>query len=714
MALSANLLAGGSADGTSYMIDINWFKQNDNTIADYSRSRTTDFASLGPKGADDSSQSNWPFNVDLGATQAAAAGLASGTGYYVISGGAPTASPTLSQFAYAGADKANISDVNRYNYAPTSQIVPSQDNWNLLFEGAHDFNTRVSGFIQVGLSDDRTEFLYTPDTINSTTITTNNASTLTVGATPTYLSIPADNPYNPFGSVLGGSSSASDSFVGRALFGPTRTYDVDSKAGSLLLGLNGDEGNDWNWTSTLSYGSDLVAVDANNNIRAIDMQNALDGTLPGYQGSFLNPFGPSANQAMVDSLFVTSVSSAKDSAYDAEFSASGPLFTLPSGPVSMAAGGEWRQEELDNDADTTNYIVNPTSGSTPFSGSRTVTSEYLEVDVPAAGRLLDLQMAVRHDNYNEFGGTTNPKFAAVSSPFRFLKLRGSYSQSFKAPDLGQLYLSPITTYSATNTLDPLNPQVPGTVYPQLQGGNPNLRPERGKVWYLGGVIDLDPVARGLSLSVDHFDFAIGNAITTFTNPTALFTLFPNLVVRGPPTVQAPNGPIQYFDFVPINAAAYYWRGFDLGLRYDAPPTPIGKFSVDIEATRIIYFGYDAGTGLGPVDKAGLYNYPRWTGNVLANWSKGAAGMGLAVLYKGPYLDNANAAVWGENPIALFNGTVYYDIPGWHTRVTLGCDNILNTPPPPDGLASPSDGFDVNTYSAWAVGRFVSLRVKKKF
>jgi len=85
-----------------------------------------------------------------------------------------------------------------------------------------------------------------------------------------------------------------------------------------------------------------------------------------------------------------------------------------------------------------------------------------------------------------------------------------------------------------------------------------------------------------------------------------------------------------------------------------------------------------------------------------------------MVYKGPYLNNANAAVWGENPITLFNVTVSYDVKPWRTRITLGCDNLFNTQPPPNGLASPSDGFDVNTYAAWSTGRFVALKVKKDF
>jgi len=730
-ARSANLIAGGSDKGTSYLVDLSWYKQTGNTAADYRRSKNTDFTDLGIKGENDNSTSTYPFSVDLTAAEATTAGLSAGAGWYVANGGTPQATPTASQFTFIGSSKNNATDANRYNFAPTSQIIPDQNNWNLLFKASHDFNPNLSAFLTILSSDNQTHILYTPNSVNSTSVTTNNASDLSAGPTPTYLSLPANNPYNPFGSLLGGTSSSNSSFIGRILFGPSRTYDVESQANNVMTGLDGKIGSRWSWDATVSYGSDLVTDNANNNIRAADMQAALNGTLAGYAGSYLNPFGPTPNQALVNSLFVTSNSTAKDNVYDGEVSATGSLFDLAYLPVvrgepqsvSLAFGGEWRHEQLINNPDTTNYVVIPVS-STPFNAGRPVTSEFVELDAPIAGKYLELQAAVRHDNYNQFGGTTNPKFAAVAQPLSFLKVRASYSQSFKAPDLGQLYNAPLTTYSSTQTIDPLNPLVPAQAYAQLTGGNPNLKPEKGKVDYVGGVIDLDSVVKGLSFSLDHYAISLSNVISTFSTPAQLESSFPNLVVRSAPSAGAPAGLIQYFDYVPINAAAYYWRGFDLGGHYSIPTTPIGKFTVDVEATRVVYFAYDAGTGQGPVNKAGQYNAtgssagatPRWTGSVQTAWSKDNFGASLAAIYKGPWLDNANAptASWGENPISLFNGTVSYSVPAWRAKFILGCDNLFNTAPPPNAYASPSDGFDVSTYGAWALGRFVSLRVKKDF
>lgn len=699
---SANALAGASTAQTSVMIDASWFRQNDNVSQDYSRSPTTDYRAFGDvKGVNDNSIGNFPFNVSLTAAQATAAGFTTGSGYYVVTNGTLAASPTKGSFSYAGAS-GNITNANLYNFGPVTQLTPKQNNLGLLATVQHKISENLTAYAQILGTENKSTYLYSPSSITATSIVTSSGATLT---------IPATNPYNPFGVAL-------NNFRGRAVFGPTRVFDVNSRAGDYVVGLDGRINSDWSWSTSLNYGSNLVTQVAKNQIKADDLQNALNGTLAGFTGSYLNPFGPSSNPALVKALFVTGTSSAEASAIDYQASTSGRLFTMPAlgggksaGDVSLAAGFEWRHENLDNNADPTNYAVN--SGSTPFTASRTVTAEYVELEVPVVAKYLELQLAARHDEYSDFGGTTNPKVALLSQPLSFLKLRASYSQSFKAPDLAQLYSAPVTTYTL-NFTDPLRPQdgVQSNVK-VLSGGNTHLQPEKGKVWYTGGVIDLDPAVKGLSVAVDYFSFAITNVITSFSNTAVLFTSFPNRVIRD--NTQGTPGPIQYFDETPMNAAAYYWRGFDFGLTYKLPKLAIGNFDLSLQATRINYIAYDGGAGAGPINSAGLYNYPRWTGNAQVTWRKDRFGASLGARYMGAYLNTASAPayVWGENPIALFNGSVSYS--GWHgTRFVLGCNNLLGTNPPPNGRASPSDGFDISTYSAWSLGRFVYLKAEKRF
>src|SRR5690606_25843774 len=103
-----------------------------------------------------------------------------------------------------------------------------------------------------------------------------------------------------------------------------------------------------------------------------------------------------------------------------------------------------------------------------------------ELMVPVLPKYLTLQLAGRYDDYDSFGSTTNPKLALISQPFEFLKVRASYSRSFKAPEIGQLYQPAITTFTAAIS-DPLNPQAGLNTYAFRASGNRDLEPEEGRV-----------------------------------------------------------------------------------------------------------------------------------------------------------------------------------------------------------------------------------------
>ena len=50
-----------------------------------------------------------------------------------------------------------------------------------------------------------------------------------------------------------------------------------------------------------------------------------------------------------------------------------------------------------------------------------------------------MQLAGRWENYSDFGDTIDPKMALRWQPLDNLMLRGSYTTSFKAPTLPELY-----------------------------------------------------------------------------------------------------------------------------------------------------------------------------------------------------------------------------------------------------------------------------------
>ena len=95
--------------------------------------------------------------------------------------------------------------------------------------------------------------------------------------------------------------------------------------------------------------------------------------------------------------------------------------------------------------DTYPYVSDVVNSSpTPDSrGSRTVNSFYIEFDVPVVSpemnvplvEQLDLQVAWRKESYSDFDGTNAPRVAFGWRVSDIFKLRGSFQETFRAPNL---------------------------------------------------------------------------------------------------------------------------------------------------------------------------------------------------------------------------------------------------------------------------------------
>jgi outer membrane receptor protein involved in Fe transport len=525
--------------------------------------------------------------------------------------------------------------------------------------------------------------------------------------------LPVNNPFNPFGQALTTLSA-------RALFGPVRKFDTESTAGNLLVGLRGSFLSRWDWESAVSYGYDTVTSISRNAIRATTYQSALNGTLAGFTGVFLNPFGPS-EPALTNALYTSSTASNKveSLAYDA--SVSGRLFSLPAGDVGIASGVEIRNEQLTTNPDTAAYIGS--GGGLPLSGKRTVSSAYVELSAPIYRTKelgsAEVQFAGRHEHYSDFGDTSKPKVGVKlrlpDTRFLNVLLRASYSESFQAPALGLLYASRTTGFTGI-TQDPLRLQDPPSQLKVVTGGNPNLLPETAKVQYVGAVFE-SPKIKNLSVSIDFFDFNIKQVIVT---PSSTFLLsangraqFPDGIVRD--TTLGNPGPILYLQSVPSNNPKAYqrYRGVDYGIKYQLRNTRYGSFTFNGDATGILKVGSDSGLGSGFFNNVGFNYNPRWKAQAGTSWSYKDYGASLNADWTGRWFnDGYTAAGWGENPYTIIGASLRYS--GFmHSTITIGASNLLDNQPPPNGRAS-SAGYDQGIYGAGALGRFMYIRVRKEF
>ena len=199
------------------------------------------------------------------------------------------------------------------------------------------------------------------------------------------------------------------------------------------------------------------------------------------------------------------------------------LFNLPSGPVQMYVGAEYRQEKYFDTYDSQSEAgqVGGSSGSSA-GGTREVTSMFFEGLVPILDNL-EMSLAGRYDDYSDYGSDFSPKLSFRYQPLDNLTLRTSYGEGFRAPTLDELTQKPAQTadsvtfhlptcqafgYATLAICRANNAQVSGTVI-----SNPALSSETSKQFSIG--VAYEPTD-WFNFTLDYFNIAIDNQINSFS------------------------------------------------------------------------------------------------------------------------------------------------------------------------------------------------------
>jgi len=693
---TVSIFTGLSRDGWEITGGVTLQDRHASFIKDYGVT-TTDYRHLGQKGLNMNSTIYHPSYLSLTAAQAGASGLGTAAGFYIVQGPNGTANPTKASFTYVGTSTAVFTNDNRQDFANVTQLYPASESGGGYASIVRVINPHVTAFANFLYSRSLTHYELQPYGF------TNSLAGIT---------LPASNPYNPTGlSFTNAATTFPYLFRGRYL--PKR--EVTSTTLSTVAGLRGTALRVWNWESGVSFGQNETTRDSDL-IAAADLQAALNGTT---RATAWNPFGPSDNPDIERNLYTRSRGldgKIESLSYDA--SVNGSFYQLPfegAGQLGLAAGYEYRRDELTSDPEPKNFIG--FTATTAFKGNRDIHSTYAELSAPVK-KWLEFQFAVRHERYSDFGNTTKPKVAAKlrlpSSRFVNVILRGSYSESFKAPDLGQLYAPQSNAVTTASLLDPLRPLDAARQLPSRVGGNPNLKPEEGKVQYSGAVFEV-PAVKGLSFSVDFFDVQITNVINSLGAGYLLTAegrrLFPNAITRDA-TADGSPGRISSIAAISNNLGLQLYRGIDYGLRYSLRNTRFGSFTFNADASQVIKKGSDAGTGAGFFNNTGLAFDVEWRYNYGVGWNYKNWSARVAADVIGKYYnDNWTAIGWGENVFGMINPSVSYR--GFKkTTLTLGATNVLDARPPAIGYRAL--GFDDRVYGAGALGVSGYIRARRTF
>ena len=401
-----------------------------------------------------------------------------------------------------------------------------------------------------------------------------------------------------------------------------------------------------------------------------------------------------AMQLVEDSKFRGRMQHGKTTMTQLDGSISGEVFQLPAGAVQMAAGLDLRKETyaFAQDVDTGKILL-ATGNANMNEVSRYVRAVYAEALVPVL-KDLEVQLAVRRDDYSLIGATTNPKLSFRWQPSQTLLFRGSASKGFLAPSFTQLYGGRLSQELPNGIIDqegcakhPGDPafcSIPRLPY--NTGGNPNLKPETSKQGTLGLVVA--PFA-GFTASLDYWAINIHDRILNRTPRNVLdnWQYLQEFIIRDPQ-----SGAIDHVEAGWINAAGLKTRGLDLGLRGDYK---IGgyKTSATLDGTWMQSFKFAEFEGQAFKEQVGKFAtrdvYLRWKHNASLTVARGDWSLLLTNKFASHYADQAPNGGKGTPP-AGFDPTIrHYSIFGIsgtytglkNTTITAGIQNMFDTDPP---------------------------------
>jgi iron complex outermembrane receptor protein len=308
-------------------------------------------------------------------------------------------------------------------------------------------------------------------------------------------------------SISAGGAFAAECFAFNEWFpgGFTPRFGGEIVDTSLVAGVKGEFGGGLRYDFSAGYGSS-------------DVQYLIYNTV----NASLGPDSPTR--------FDPGVNHETDTSVNADFSYPLAVSAFAS-PLNIAFGAEWREEEFEIEkGQLESYQIGPyadqgfSSGSNGFSGfgpqsegtfSRQSMGAYIDLEADITERLI-MGAAVRWEDFDDFGTTTNGKLSARFEMTDSWAMRATVSTGFRAPTPGQANIVRTITQmvngelSETGVLPPTNP-IAIALAEVASGGAFSaepLEPEESVNWTIGTTFTAGPV----DITIDYFTIDLKDRI----------------------------------------------------------------------------------------------------------------------------------------------------------------------------------------------------------
>ncbi|WP_454759549.1 TonB-dependent receptor domain-containing protein [Caulobacter segnis] len=430
-----------------------------------------------------------------------------------------------------------------------------------------------------------------------------------------------------------------------------------------------------------------------------------------------------------------------DTLADLNLRASGPLWRLPGGPLTMTVTAEAARERTSGGEsfafDAISQAPLTVRGAQLRLTTRSASAEWRAPlgapDAPWLLRGLELQAAVRGDayrmtapqTYQNLGdgalAVTRPEVSehTVLAKTLGLKtfaadgvmLRASYSEGHLPPRSDQVQSLILSVRSWPRTDPRRGGEILGAAGPLtiIQNGSPKLDPERAHTYSLGVVVE-PRWLEGARLSVDYLRTAKRHEITTFAAGDVAYFLareasYPTRIVRAPLTdADRANGyaagAVTLIDTSALNSGRSVVETFDVSAEYRRA---VGQGSVSGYLRGVWQPSYRriANPEKSWIETAGYSDGPlRFRALAGGQWTNDALSLGLNAQYYGRYRVAASGFTAAPTNLAIAQphgsriaSQVYLDaFAGWsiggRTQVQAIVHNLLDATPPL-ALAAPT-------------------------
>lgn len=575
--------------------------------------------------------------------------------------------------------------------------------------------------------------------------------------------------------------------------------------------------NQWQWNLDYIYSQSLQTNITYGFANTTRLQNALSygcattaGCVPIniFDGAVANGGAGSISPAAASYVGLTAHGARQEALHDYNGTVSGNFWdSWYAGPWGVAFGYEYEAVDGFNQPDALISSGNTTSQVIQSTGGRENTNaQFVELNVPLAhnaflAKELDIDVAQRYSQFHwvGIGNVFNPQTASVGTapaakyahsatprvtfkwkPIDDLLLRGSWSQAFRIPSLSELFfgasdnspavMDPCAANPATTPRASLPPGCNGNYHFQpgrqirtLVGGNSQLNPEKATTRTAGLVFSPHWV-QGLDFSADYFKTEVTDLIQSagpqFWVDNCYFDQNPQSCAHILTKGTGDNTTIAHIIDLNANGGSQTVEGWDLGVNYRFPITPVGQFAAHLTMTflqkdiicEINGLCQDIAGTVGPTVTGATGSHSAQRGaqakhryNLGVHWAYGPWTATWNVVVIGPVWENCALSRvngegltpggppvfgWCSKIIALnpsgtkiatgvnhLGTTVYndlqasYTVASWNTTFTVGVNNIFNKEPP-IGMTTFTNNFFPSPYRL--PGRFIYARVSAQF